>query len=158
MDHAAEIVYLADCPEVIPQLAAWQQAQFGYLSPGRAVEERIQRFHTHIQRRAIPTTFVARIDGAPAGSASLVVRDMSLLPDLTPWLAGVYISPAYRRAGVGTALVRRVAQEARTLGIERLYLYTHDRMSFYRSLGWQEIAPYVYRGYLVTVMACDPFA
>ncbi len=154
MQPTTTITYLADCPETIPHLAAWHQAQFGYLSPGRTAAERVDRFQTHLQRHAIPTTFVALQDGAPAGSASLVVNDMSILPDLTPWLAGVYVAPDHRRSGLGATLVRRVMQEAAALGVARLYLYTHDRMSFYRTLGWQVIAPYVYRGYLVTLMAC----
>lgn len=153
MTRPTTLAYLADCPTAIPQLAAWHQAQFGYLSPGRTTAERVERFQAHLQRNAIPTTFVALQDGAPAGSASLVVNDMSILPDLTPWLAGVYVAPDHRRTGLGATLVRRVMQEAAALGVGRLYLYTHDRMTFYRTLGWQVIAPYEYRGYLVTVMS-----
>jgi len=154
MDTTYTITYLADCPDTIPQLAAWQQAQFGFLSPTQTEAARGDRFRTHLQRQTIPTTFVAMADGAPIGSASLVVNDMSVLPDLTPWLAGVYVAPEHRRSGVGAALVRRVMVEAAALGVDRLYLYTHDRMRFYRGLGWETIAPRFYRGYLMTVMSC----
>jgi GNAT superfamily N-acetyltransferase len=147
------IAYLADCPETIPQLAAWQQGQFGYLSPAVTVADRIARFKTHLQGRAIPTTFVALHNGAPAGSASLVVNDMESLPELTPWLAGVYVSPEHRGCGLGGRLVRRVMEEAAALGVSRLYLYTHDRMTFYRNMDWQVIGPRRHRGYLVTVMS-----
>ncbi len=156
MDTAFTVSYLADCSQTIPQLAAWQQAQFGYLSPTQTAAARAERFRTHLQRDAIPMTFVALADDAPLGSASLVVSDMSILPDLTPWLAGVYVAPEHRRSGVGAELVRRVMAAAAALDVERLYLYTHDRMSFYRGLGWETVAPYVHRGYLMTVMSCQP--
>ena len=154
MDTSLTISYLADCPETIPQLAAWQQAQFGYLSPTSNEAGRIDRFRTHLQRNAIPMTFVAQVDGAPVGSASLVVSDMSIMPELTPWLAGVYVAHEHRRRGIGAQLVRRVMAEATALGVDRLYLYTHDRMTFYRGLGWETVGAYHYRGYLMTVMSC----
>ena len=45
--------------------------------------------------------------------------------------------------------------EAATLGIERLYLITHDRMSFYRRLGWTAMECVHYRGEDVTIMVYE---
>lgn len=150
-----EIVYLGDCPEHIPLLAAWHHAQWSYLSPSTTVAQRIARLSENTGKMCVPTTFVALQDGKPAGSASLVNLDMSTRQQLSPWLAAVYVSPEQRRHGIGAALVNRVVEEARALGIPRLYLYTPDKQRFYSRLGWHEIETLDYRGYRMTVMQID---
>lgn len=37
------IEYLADCQEHLETVAAWQQAEFGYLNPAVSVEQRQER-------------------------------------------------------------------------------------------------------------------
>ena len=44
-------------------------------------------------------------------------------------------------------------REAKQAGIETLYLFTPDRVSFYEKLGWQILKEEVYRGHLVTMMS-----
>ena len=150
-----QIVYLGDCPEHIPLLASWHHAQWSYLSPSTTLAQRIERLREHTGKRCVPTTFVALDDGKPAGSASLVNLDMSAREELSPWLAAVYVSPEYRRRGIGAVLVNRVVDEARALGIPTLYLYTPDKMRFYARLGWTIRETIEYRGQLMTVMQID---
>ena len=73
--------------------------------------------------------------------------------DLPPWLASVYVLPSHRKRGIGAALCRRVAHEARRFGFGRLYLITYDKEDFYKGLGWKEIQRTQYRKDKVTVMA-----
>jgi GNAT superfamily N-acetyltransferase len=150
-----QITYLADHPDFIPTLAQWHQAQFGYLSPQTTVEQRAERLQAHLGGKGIPTTFVALVGGRLAGSASLIAEDMSSRPDLSPWLASLYVDPAHRKRGLGTALVRQVVQEAQGLGIATLYLYTPDQEAFYARRGWSTMEHALYRGYWVTVMSFD---
>jgi GNAT superfamily N-acetyltransferase len=150
-----QIAYLADHPEFIPTLAQWQHAQFGYLAPQVTVDQRVERLQTHLGQAGIPTTFVAMLRDRLAGSASLVAQDMSSRGDLSPWLASLYVAPEYRKRGLGTALVRRVAQEAQALGVATLYLYTPDQEAFYARRGWSTMEQVLYRGYRVTVMSLD---
>jgi GNAT superfamily N-acetyltransferase len=149
------IDYLADHPAVIPTLARWHHRQFQHLSPGSSVERCTSHLRSHTGRRQIPTTVVALADDEPLGSASLVAQDMDVRPHLSPWLATVYVAPEYRGRGIGSALVRRIAEEAASLGVPRLHLYAQDQMGFYERLGWQAVERLKYRGYLVTVMALD---
>jgi GNAT superfamily N-acetyltransferase len=65
--------------------------------------------------------------------------------DLTPWLAGVFVAPEHRSHGIGAALVERVVQEARALGILRLYLYTSGSGALYLRLGWSVVERTFYR-------------
>ena len=61
---------------------------------------------------------------------------MAERPQLSPWLADVYVAIEYRRQGIGSALVQRIIAEALALGVETLYLYTADQQRFYERLGW----------------------
>ena len=66
-------------------------------------------------------------------------------PELSPWLAGVFVTPEHRRRGTGAALVDRVVQEARALDIPRLYLYTPGDGTLYVRLGWSILEHTFYR-------------
>lgn len=156
LDNASTtITYLADAPELIPLVAEWQDSQWGMLPGSRTLAERKVRLQEHLQRGAIPTTFVAWVDGQPVGSAGLIANDMEPLPEWIPWLASVFVLSDQRRKGIGTLLIERVAEEALALGYPRLYLYTQDQMQLYQSLGWQISHVRFYRGHDMTVMTRD---
>ncbi len=147
------IEYLADYPEHLPQLAEWHHAEWSKYNPGDTVEKRVERMQEHLGKRQIPTTFVALEGDALMGSACILAQDMhDGCTDLTPWLASVYVSPDFRKRGVGSALVTRVEQEARDIGITTLYLYTPDRESLYARLGWAVRERREYMGGPVVVM------
>ncbi len=146
------MAYLADHPHLVPTLARWHHQEWGALNSHKTLADRLARLQGHLQRRAIPTTFVALADGEPVGCASLVQHDLPDRLDLAPWLASVYVVPERRHQGIGRALVRRVQEEARLLGEERLYLYTMDRQRFYAHLGWTVVEERVYRGVGITLM------
>lgn len=90
-----------------------------------------------------------------AGSAMLVAHDMDTRVDLSPWLAGVFVTPEQRRHGVGAALVQRVIDEATALGVRRLYLYTPSTEHFYSRLGWSLVERTSYEGVDVAVMSYE---
>jgi GNAT superfamily N-acetyltransferase len=149
------IDYLADHPQLIPLLAAHHFAQWGYLRPGETLEERTRRLEHACGRNAIPSVFVAMEGGTLLGSAELIASDMDERPELTPWLAGVYVVADHRGRGLATALVRRVEQEAAELGVERLYLYTPSAEGLYERLGWQFAEHWEHAGHQVTIMSKD---
>ena len=149
------LAYLADTPDLIPQVAAWQFAEWSNYPGARTLEERQVRLQAHLQREAIPTTFVAWEADQPIGIASLVANDLDELPEWIPWLASVYVVPEKRRRGIGSRLVERVAAEAVTLGYPRLYLFTPDQMHLYATLGWQVSHVRTYRQRAMTVMTRD---
>ena len=74
-------------------------------------------------------------------------------PELFPWLAGVFVTPERRRQGAGAALVRRIMDEATSLHVSRLYLYTVDSTAFYANLGWSLLEHTAYRGQDVSIMS-----
>jgi hypothetical protein len=91
------IEYLADHPGFILPLARWHHEQWAYLRPDDSVEARVARLRAACGRGEVPTAFVAFSDAILLGSAMLVAHDMETRMELTPWLAGVFVGPDYRR-------------------------------------------------------------
>ena len=147
------IEYLADHPDLIDGLARLHLAQWGRHRPDETLEQRTQRLEEQCGRGGVPSVVVALEDGELCGSAMLVASDMDSRPDLTPWLAGVYVVAACRGRGYGSALVRRIEEEVSRSGIRTLYLYTPDAMDFYERLGWARGERVPYLGEDVTVMS-----
>lgn len=153
-----EIGYLADHTAFIPTLVRWHHAQWSYLRPGDTIEGRMARMQERLGRDQIPTTFVAYTTTEDdteivVGSASLLEQDLDTRPDLSPWLASVYVAQEHRRQGIGSALVRHATEKAAALGVETLYLFTPDKERFYERLGWSVIERCEFGGSLQAVMA-----
>ncbi len=152
-DQTIHIEYLADRPAFVPTLARWHYSEWAYLRPGDSVKARVARLQGWCGRREIPLTFVAVSDGQLLGSASLVEHDMDNRLELSPWLAGVFVTPERRRQGIGAALVNRIVDEAISLHIPKLYLYTVNSASFYTDRGWSFMEHSAYRGKEVSIMS-----
>ena len=99
----------------------------------------------------IPSTFIAT-DNQLLGSAAIVKNDMETKPQLSPWLASVYVAPQYRNKGIGAKLVQHSMTMAQSNNIDKLYLLTPGQKSFYEKLGWHIVSEEMYHGYRVTVM------
>ena len=70
----------------------------------------------------------------------MIASDLAERPQLTPWIAAVWVEKAARRRGVGAALVNRATEDCFALGIGRAYLCARPRMlGFYERLGWTSI-------------------
>ena len=148
----ANIIDLSDEPEHITTLAEWHHAEWAHLNPGDSLEQRIERMKGYLANDLVPSTFVCKHQGQLAGSAAIIVSDMDTRPELTPWLASVFVAPPFRRLGIGSKLVRHVMSQAKQAGIANLYLFTPDQAAFYQRLGWTTMALDDYRGCRVTVM------
>jgi N-acetylglutamate synthase-like GNAT family acetyltransferase len=82
---------------------------------------------------------VLLLDGKPAGMASLVAADLDQRPDLTPWLAGVYVVPEARGQGHVAHLIEAVENAGRAAGIATLWLYTRRSERVYERAGWRTV-------------------
>lgn len=153
-----EIGYLADNQQFLPDLALWLHRQWDHLHPGATLETRTNRLKSYLNKRTVPVAFVAIRDGKPVGTASLIASDMTTRPELTPWLASVYVHPEARRCGVGRALVERVMREVKDIGIGRFYLWTDTQERLYASIGWVLEERVQYKGMLVSLMHYDTAA
>ena len=132
------IVDLADQPWHIPRLSRWHHREWTHLYPHEEVADFARELDACLGDQLVPSTFIA-IDGALLGSASLLAADMLTHPELTPWVASVYVRRAARASGV----------------VRTLYLFTPESVEFYRRLDWVVLSRELYQGVPVTLMQVD---
>lgn len=132
------IDYLENHPDFIPVCASWAFGQWGCQSGG-SFERAKKRFTEGANKTSIPLTLVAIADGKPAGMISLWESNFDGRPDLSPWLASVYVHPFHRKKGIALLLVKRLEAEAQRLGYKKLYLVTEESKGLYEKNGWQEM-------------------
>ncbi|HNB26244.1 MAG TPA: GNAT family N-acetyltransferase [Alphaproteobacteria bacterium] len=96
---------------------------------------------------------VAEWNGAPAGLCLFVRKEIEPKHDLTPWLAALFVAPAFRRRGIGAALVRAIEDHARSVGAGTLHLYTLEAEPFYAGLGWKTRERFDWHGEDMALMA-----
>src|SRR3984893_6539445 len=95
------------------------------------------RLRENMSATPIPLALVAHDGGSFLGTASVIASDLAERPQLTPWVAAVWVEPKARNRGVATAMVERATQDCFALGISRAYLCARPRLSrFYERLGW----------------------
>ncbi|MBR1229692.1 GNAT family N-acetyltransferase [Bradyrhizobium sp. AUGA SZCCT0176] len=116
--------------------------------------ERFLRTSTH--SAGLPTVLVARRGAALLGSVNFLASEMTIRPELSPWLAQLFVVDAERGGGVGGALIDAVIDHAAELGFRRLHLYTSGTLpNYYASRGWRPIEEVEYLGRARTIMAFD---
>ena len=148
-----DIQLLADRPEFIPQLAEWHFREWAYLRPGDSVANRVRLLRERSGRTELPITFIASSGAELLGSAMLIHGDMDSHPQLTPWLAGVFVALAHRRCGIGSALAEYVVREAGARGYSTVYLFPPSAQDFFSRLGWSIVEHTRYRESDVTIMS-----
>lgn len=88
----------------------------------------------------IPLSLVALVDDRPAGTINLIDNDDEARTHLHPWLAALVVFPEYRGHGIGSALVRRLLDEAARLGYGEVFFGT-ETPEFYTRLGATILEP-----------------
>jgi len=147
-----KVDYLADHPSHLPTVAAWQHAEFGYLTPNATLEDRTERLRLSLQTNALPMAFVAlSASGTLLGSAGLLPTTITH-KHLTPWLSSVFVPEAHRGRGIASALSLRAAAEAARLGFDRLYLFTPRSEALYGRIGWSTFERIDFNGVALTLM------
>ena len=132
------IIGIADRPDLAPLLAGWLWEAF-WRHDGHTLAEVEAVLAAGTIMRGPPQTFILLLDGVPSGTASLAAQDLDSRPDLTPWLAGVYVVPEARGQGLAQMLVGAVEDAARASGTRTLWLYTRRAERVYLRGGWQTV-------------------
>ncbi len=101
-----ELVQLADCPD------APDGRRDLDLRPVVEPEAPVSRGGV----RAVPFTVVALADGVPVGSCLVIDNDCVHRPQLTPWVAAVFVKPESRGRGVASAILEEAATIATRSG------------------------------------------
>ncbi len=121
--------------------------------PGSVLKDFQTDMEASLLADSIPQTWVLAEGGAVWGSVSILEKDLPNYPELSPWLANVYVEPSRRGLGYGQRLVKVAMAFARQLNLTPLYLYTPDQVRFYEKLGWQTFKEDVYQGKRIFLMS-----
>jgi GNAT superfamily N-acetyltransferase len=132
------IVTIADRPDLVPMVAQWLWHEW-WQDDGYTLEQTRAAVAASISRSGPPQTFVLLVDGEPIGTASLVAHDLDERPDLTPWLAGVFVIPEARGRGHVIHLIQAVEAACRSAAIPIVWLYTACAERVYARAGWRSV-------------------
>jgi GNAT superfamily N-acetyltransferase len=116
--------------------ALFTAAYEGYVVPMR-IEEDSLRWMQEKFDFDLDASRVAYRDSEPVGLANLAVRERDA------WIGGVGVVASARRAGIGEALMRAVHEEARSRGVERVWLevivQNTGARALYEKLGYEVV-------------------
>lgn len=148
-----QIENLSEHTDLIPLLALWHYQQWGDLTGASNENDYQKLLFSYTSSQRIPMTLLALYDNRPVGSVNIVKSDLEIRPELTPWLAQLYVVPEKRSRGIGSTLVRVAIGRTTELGFEVLYLYTSGTLPiFYESMGWTTREVVQYKGKNRTIM------
>jgi len=121
----------ADAPELASLLA-----HLGYPADAAELPERLRRM-----RAAGDDAFVAEVDGAAVGLATVHARAVLHVARPVAQLTALVVPPGMRGRGVGRALVAEAERWGRARGADRLVvttaLHRADAPPFYERLGFE---------------------
>jgi predicted N-acetyltransferase YhbS len=149
MAEPVSIDHLCRTPEHIERVASWIHGAF-WTRSGKGVETVIDLLRLADNPGRIPLSFLAFAGNDPAGTVQLIACDSRARPDLTPWLAALYVDPPHREKGIGGRLVRRLVLEASRLGCAEMFLET-DIPEFYARLGATRYEPLTEGGWIMRI-------
>jgi GNAT superfamily N-acetyltransferase len=147
----AVVIRTADRPDLVPVVARWLWDAFSRHS-GRPLEHVQERVAASTATCGPPQTFVLLVDDEPVGTASLVAHDLDTRPDLTPWLAGVFVVPEARGRGHARHLIETVEAAGRAAAIRSLWLYTRAAERIYARAGWRTVEYFNHRDRICALM------
>jgi predicted N-acetyltransferase YhbS len=133
------IQQLAERPDLLPVVADWIYREWWTTVAGATADTVTDLLRGHLVPDRMPLTLVASLGNRPIGTVTLLEHDVGTeqWPDLSPWLAALYVVPEFRQGGTGATLVSAIVTRAMALRVGVLYLVTVDREAFYARLGWQ---------------------
>jgi GNAT superfamily N-acetyltransferase len=136
--HEKLIVRIADRPDLVPIVAGWLWHEWWH-QDGYTLEQTHDAVAASVSPSGPPQSFVLLVDGKPIGTASLVAHDLDERPDLTPWLAGVFVIPEARGRGHVVHLIEAVEAACRFAAIPVVWLYTAGAEHVYARAGWHSV-------------------
>ncbi len=133
-----EIKKLYDADEkVVEHLSEWLYNWWG--KDENFNMDQMKSFVSHsMNKDKLPYTYVMSISKKIIGMFQIIYDDLSVRPDIYPWLANVYIDKEYRGNGYGRKLLEYSNNVINDLNIKDIYLYTpHNNL--YEKFGWEFI-------------------
>ncbi len=150
--------FLKESPQYIDLLGAeiYREWDSMYKFQGKTEAEVIDTVRSRAVTDRIPLTMIAHENGTLLGSVTLKTSEGDDFPELSPWLAGVFVLPSYRGRNIGWNLVDFAEQVARdNFGVKKLFLYTSTAENLYLRKGYRCFSEKMKDGKIVKYMEKD---
>ena len=123
-------------PDLLPIVAEWLWREW-WKQKGCTLEQTQAIFAACVAETGPPQTFVLLEDEIAVATVTLARHDLDERPNLTPWLAGVFVVPEKRGRGYVDHLLTEFENACRAASIEVAWLYTNTAERVYLRAGWQ---------------------
>ena len=147
----AQIVDLRDRPEFLPAVIEQNFAQW---APFADIDHAgmVRLFPIDNPRGDMPITLIALLDERYVGCVSLRARTMGMTMhpeaylEASPWLSNMWVATEARGRKLASRLTLAVEDQARALGVQRLYSSTALPQSLYHKLGYRDLEQRSFKG------------
>ncbi len=93
-----------------------------------------------MQKDRLPQTYGLFVDEELIGMYQFLYNDLTVRPDIYPWLANVYVAPKFRGGGYGRILMENIKRTAmENTEFDYLFLYTEHK-GLYEKFGWEFVS------------------
>ncbi len=134
----ASVVDLRRRPDLLDTLADRITAAFWAPSDRTWIADGLREHLSRAEPLPCALLAVDEPDGRYRGSALVIPNDLDERPDLTPWLAALWVDEDARERGIGALLVEAAISAAADAGVSCLYLASRrGREAFYGKRGWR---------------------
>jgi GNAT superfamily N-acetyltransferase len=137
---------LKELPELAVLLARWYKDDSPDYFSGQSEEDIATEFFSLPANGELPLVLVAMNHGTPCGTISLRETSITSRPELSPWLAGLYVIPGLRGRGIGRSLVEAGEAAAGGMGIPVLYTGTSTVHAMLLTRRWLPLEELEYHG------------
>jgi GNAT superfamily N-acetyltransferase len=132
-----EFCQLAERPEHLETVGRWIYHEW-WEKPGSTVEVVLEKLRQHNQLDRIPFTVLALLEGQLVGSCCVIERDCSQRPDLTPWIAAVYVKEEFRNRAIASKMLQWTFDRMLKIGEDHAYLTCSlEGEKLYGRNGWK---------------------
>ncbi len=149
------VTTIAKRPDLLPIVADWLWREW-WQRRGCSLEQTHAIYAECLAEVGAPQTIVLLAGEVPIGTVTLARKDLDERPDLTPWLAGVFVVPEARGQGHVQHLLAAFDEACRAASIKTAWLYTNTAERVYSRAGWHVAEVVQRQGKLpVTLMRRD---
>jgi GNAT superfamily N-acetyltransferase len=125
-------------PDLLPIVATWLWREW-WQRRGHTLQQTEEVYAQCVAETGAPQTFVLLEDDLAVGTATMARKDLEERPDLTPWLAGVFVTPERRGQGHASHLLTAFERACQAASVRVAWLYTNSAERVYLRAGWETV-------------------